>query len=298
MQQEKKTIKTISVMLDALGTSNCIDNKTAQIFIKQLEEIRLQFGADIGTISISSSFEEPESIKYILETLDRNLTGNIVIGLNFLAGSTYDYGKDILDNQGISFNANKVNTFDKYYISNPKYDNQWFALIDDSIYEDLYRQYRETHPMFMCRPNQEENMANFMIYDTETNNFDGVIEGMDYYIKTIKGMTRKEILNHQMYVLSNTELEEYFKKGNFNFLKIFFLGGHARIEDCDLVLELLRRKINNAKFSRDEKVTKEELQEFSEILDIIYKYYKENNNEMGLLKVNNVKAWPEFQARN
>lgn len=149
MQQEKKAIKTISVMLDASGTSNRIDDQSAQIFIRQLEKIRLQFEADIGTISISTSFEEPESIKYILDTLYRNLTGNIVIGLNFLAGATYDYEKYDLDNQGISFNSNKVATFDKYYISNPEYDNQWFALIDDMLCDDVYRQYRDTYPMFV-----------------------------------------------------------------------------------------------------------------------------------------------------
>ena len=298
MQKEEKAIKTISVMLDASGTSNHIDDQSAQIFIKQLEEIRLHFKADIGTISVSTSFEEPDSIKYILDILSRNLTGNIVIGLNFLAGYTYDYKKNALDNQGIGFNTDKVATFAKYYISNPEYDNQWFALIDDNLYDDVYRQYRDIHPMFVCRPTYGEHKANFMLYDTETENFDGVIEGLDYYIKTIKNMTREEILNHQMHVLSNTELQDHFKKGNFTFLKKFLSEGHARIEDCDAILELFRIKTNKASFSNEAGLSKEELQAFSDILDIIYKYYEKHNNEKGLKKINNIKAWPEFRAEN
>lgn len=285
MESEKKVPKTISVMLDVSGTSTCIDDQTAQIFIKQLEKIRLHFGADMGIISIATSFadQDSNSIRYILDTLARNLTGNIVIGLNFLMGATYDYEKDAIVDQGFGLNANKVNAFDEQYVSNPEYDNQWFALIDDSLYRGVYLQYRETHPMFMCRPTKEENKTSFMTYDTQTRDIDGVIEGLDHYIETIKNMSREEILNRQMYVLSFKDLKERIENGDFDFLKHFLSEGYAEDEDCNAILEIFRKKYNF------DGISKEELKEFSEILDLLYTYYEGKKDEMGLLKVSNFK---------
>lgn len=287
MEQEKRKLKTISVMLDASGTSGFIDDKSAQIFVRQLEVLRVQFGADIGTISISTSYNNPNKIRYILDTIARNLTKNIIIGTSFLEWETYDYQKNTTTRQEYGFNSDKVATFDKYYISNPDYDIQWIALIDDNLYDDVCYQYKETHPIFVCRPSNPETKVNFMTYDTETKDFDGVIEGLNYYIETIKDMTREDILNYQKHLLSHQDLKELIKNDDYILLKQFFGGGYANIEDCNEILELFRRKYNWRK------PTKEELQDFRDILDFVYTYYEEKNDEMGLLKVNNFKKITE-----
>ena len=49
------------------GTCDFIDDQKAKTFVQQLDDIRIKFGAELGTVSISTHFRDSSIMKDVLE---------------------------------------------------------------------------------------------------------------------------------------------------------------------------------------------------------------------------------------
>lgn len=241
---EKKGQKSIAVMLDLDGTCDGICDETAEVFVNQLEILRQKFDASYATISISTHGRYPDKIKQVLDVIASHLTSNIEIALSFYYGGIYAYNQDMNIPKGFGFNSNKEKTFASYYIDDC--DNQWFAIIDDGISEDVYKQYQDKQPMLLCRPSQDErdiSRNNFMRIDTTTNGFDGVIEGLNTYIDSIQDLKPYQILEYQknmMTHLSGHEVSKKVRNRNYEFIERYLKEGYADEDDYRDIITWLR----------------------------------------------------------
>jgi len=214
-------IKTISVLLDLSRTTDYIDNEKTIIFLNQLETLRQKFEADIATICISTHYDNTNKMKQVINTIAFNLyntchlSDTIQIGTSFYLDGTYDYKNDKEERKEINFNGSKIDTFHEYYLNSEEFDNQWFAIIDDGVSDDVYKKYKDTHLMLQCRPSSVETWVarnNFMRIDTTTSDFDGVIEILDKYTESIKDLDNQQILEKQKNILDyKDELEIIIK---------------------------------------------------------------------------------------
>ena len=288
--------KTIAVMLDLDGTTDFIDDEKAALFIRQLEIIRKKFGAELGTISISTHYRDSNKIKNVLDIFSRNLSENIEIGFSFYYGGIYNYDKDMDEPQGYDFNSSKVRTFDNYYISNFSVRNQWFAIIDDGISEDTYKKYQNSRPMLLCRPSKRDNDVaknNFMSIATKTKGFDGVLESLDTYIDSIKHLSPEQILETQrnmMTHLSSWELSDKIRNRNYSFVERYFKEGYA--DEADYSDGLTWIILTHAK----QIPTETELMQLRNIVGIIYEKFQADNDEQKLEKIKQLqKEFNQFQ---
>lgn len=287
--------KTISVMLDLEDTCDYIDDDKAAYFIKQLDEIRKQFCADYATISISTHYDSSDSMREVLDILSRNLTKNVKIGMNFYYGGRYDYENDVDIYEAYNFNSRKVETFKDYCVDDIGTKNQWFAIIDDSVYEDTYKSFQNKHPMVVCRPSQTKvnsNNINFMNLATETKGFDGVIEMMDEYMKSIKSLTRSNVLAKQKFMLrhlSSYELTKKIRDREYEFLVRYFSEGYADEDDYNDTLTWLGFTI-----SLDE-CFKKDLDNLKGLLKLLMNKFKENED---YTKINSIKVFEKIFDEN
>lgn len=289
MESMMQPSKTIAVMLDLEGTIDNIDDAKAKLFMQQLEFIRRKFGAEYGTISLSTHYSDyKEMVKY-LEILARNLSKNIKIGLNFYYGGIYDFDKKTNDHIGLDFNRDKVRTFDEYYVHDMFIQNKWFAIIDDQINEETYKKYKDNHPMVVCRPSQKEHFLkynNFMNKFTITKGFDGVLEALQSYIDQIKNLSSIQILETQrnmMVHLASYELVDKLRKGEYQYVERYFKEGFANEADYQTILNWFF--ILNCGESAD----KDELKVLNNILAMLGEKFKNNNNLDNLERVNELR---------
>ena len=295
-QENIKKTKTIAVLLDLEGTSDFIDDQKAQIFIQQLDVIRQKFGAELGTISISTHFCDSNAMRDVLEILARNTTDNIKIGYNFYYGGMYDFAQKIDIPQGYGFNEDKVATFDSFYVNNIEFENQWFALIDDRMSETEFKKYQNGHPMLLCRPSQRKAALKyncFMNVSTTTNGFDGVLEAFDIYIDSISSLTPSQILETQKNMLvhlSSHELADKIMKRDHLFVDRYFREGYADETDYRDALSWI--SFTNAKKTP----VKEELVQIRKVLESIAQNYQINNDENGMERVKKIQA--DFAKNN
>ncbi|MDE6292530.1 MAG: hypothetical protein K2L98_02485, partial [Bacilli bacterium] len=227
--------KSIAIMLDLDGTSNRIDSTTAELFMKQVDTLRIQFGGEKAYICISTHAHGYEKIKYVMDELNAFAKEGIVLSRSFYYGGMYDYVTDSSFPMGIPFNMNKVETFQKTYIDNEDLNVGWFALIDDGIAENVFKSYQFEKAMVALRPGRVSppKYNNFMYRSTSTDNFDGVVELMDEYIKDVKDMTRFDIIDKQIDMvthLSSFEIHELIRERKFNRL-IRYLKSDKTDED-------------------------------------------------------------------
>ncbi len=234
--------KSIAVLLDLEETCDFISEEKVILFIKKLENLRRKFKADVATISISTHYRDFTKIEEILEVFAPYVTNTVKIGYSFFYGGMYDYENQIaLPCYGS--NLDKVKTFSYYYLNEAEWNNQWFALIDDGMGEDTYKQFQESHPMLLGRPSQEEEELvynNFMSVASTTRGFDGVLGIMDCYIERTKNKTVKQILEAQenmMRHLSSYELTNKIRNKEYAFLLKYFKEGYADREDYGHVLK-------------------------------------------------------------
>lgn len=284
-QENIQVPKTISVLLDLEGTSDFIDDQKAKLFIQQLNNIRKKFGAELGTISISTHFRDSNTMREILEILARNTTDNIKIGLNFYYGGIYDFDKKTDIPQSYSFNRDKIGTFDYYYVNNVELENQWFALIDDRISEEAFKKYQNNHPMLLCRPSQCENGLKyncFMNVSTMTKGFDGVLEAFNIYLNSIEQLSPDQILETQKNMLvhlSGYELTDKIRKRDYSFIDRYFREGYADETDY-------RDALNWIIFTNSRQVpTKEEIIQIKNILELMTQKFQTNNDEQNIERV-------------
>ena len=191
--------RSIAIMLDLEGTSNKITDEEAEIFMKQVETLRNQFGNANAYICISTHSSTSTHIKMVFDILNKYRNENIIFGTSFIYGGMYSYEYNSITPVDFRFNVNKVETFIEYYLENYKLNIGWIALIDDSLNEDVHKSYQNIIPMVGLKPSgkKEDYYNNFMYRTTDTDNFSGVIELMDEYIKDIKGMTLDDIIEEQ-----------------------------------------------------------------------------------------------------
>lgn len=289
MENMMQPSKTIAVMLDLEGTIDNIDDDKAKLFMQQLEFIRRKFGAEYGSISLSTHYSDyKEMVKY-LEILARNLSKNIKIGLNFYYGGIYDFDKKTVEPREFDYNINKVKTFTEYYVHDMFIQNKWFAIIDDQIKEETYRQFQDNRPMVVCRPSQKETFLkynNFMNKFTMTKGFDGVLEALQSYIEQIKNLSSIQILETQrnmMVHLASYELVDKLRKGEFQYIERYFKEGFADETDYRDILNWLF--ILNCTEDAD----KDELKYLNNILAMLSEIFKNNNNLDDLERVNELR---------
>lgn len=227
--------KSIAIMLDLDGTSNRIDVTTAELFMNQVDALRKQFGEEKAYICISTHAHGYEPIKRVMDELNAFAKEGIVLSRSFYYGGMYDYYTDLNFPMGIPFNMNKIETFQKTYIDNEDLNVGWFALIDDGIAADVFKSYQFEKAMVALKPGQVSppKYNNFMYRSTSTDNFDGVVELMDEYIKDVKDMTRFDIIDKQIAMvthLSSFEIRTLIRERKFNRL-IRYLKSDKTDED-------------------------------------------------------------------
>lgn len=273
-----KNNKTIAVMLDLDGTIDFIDDEKIKIFIMQLNYLRIKFGAKQAIISISTHHNNSIRIKEILDLISKHINMYIKIGICFYYGGTYDYDKKIDTFKNGNFNYDKVRTFVSYYVNNHKFDNMWFAIIDDGISKYTYQEFQDIQPMLLARPSQNSFDVlkdNFMSISTLTKGFDGVIELLEKYIKSIEGLTATQVLETQKNMithLSSFELVNKIWKKDFYFLERYFKEGYADDADYSDTLLFLGQ-------IKKEQLTKDELLCLKRILELISNYVNAQKKE-------------------
>jgi len=118
--------------------------------------------------------------------------------ITYMSG-IYDVDNELDEVKGFGYNLNKTKVFERNYLEN--YQIEWFAIIDDSLDCSYIKYFRLERPVTICRPSQKEENAlyhdNFMCYSTMTYGFDGVIECIASYYKTIQDFSKEEILIRQ-----------------------------------------------------------------------------------------------------
>lgn len=277
--------KTIAVMLDLEGTVDYLDDSKAKIFINQLDLLRKKFGAKKGIISISTFSTHPQKIKEAFDILSPHLIDSIEIGTSFYYSGVYDYAKDMGTFKEYGFNLDKVKTFTSYYVNNSEVCNQWFALIDDTIPDYVYKEYQNRHPMLVLRPSQRETgnlKNNFMSISTTTQGFDGVIEGLNTYIESIRDFTPSQILETQKNMityLSRHELIRKFWNREYAFLERYFSEGFADESNYNDMLD------NLIYIDELQGLSMEELLHIREILRFVVQYFDETQNIESSLKL-------------
>lgn len=280
-----KKKKQIAVMLDLERTSEDITEKTAEIFIKQLEFIRHKFLAEEGRISISTHYGESDKIQKVLNILAKHTTDTIKIGLSFYYGGIFDYEKQLDLEQGYSFNRNKIKTFEMFYMDSSTVTNEWFAIIDDGISEEEYKYYQNKQPSFFCRPSKNEydlKYNSFMNIATTTKGMSGVIESLDNYIKSIENLSPEQILEKQKNMichLSGSDLVNKIRNREYKYLEQYFKEGFADKADYSDTLTWL--EITNLKMIP----TKEEREQIKRILALIEEYYQYEEETQSLAKL-------------
>lgn len=228
--------KSIAIMLDLDGTSNWIEDDTAEIFMKQVDTLRKQFGDAKAFICISTHAHGPEPIKRVLDKLAPFAHDNIILGNSFYYGGVYEYPIDTSYTMGGLFNMNKIKTFYDYYLNSEHLNIGWFAIIDDGITDSVFKTFQHEKPMVVMKPSCSSisKYNNFMHRETCTDNFYGVIELMDGYIKDVKGMDLWDVLDKQQSMLrhlSNLEINDLIRNRRFYELLTYLKSGETDKED-------------------------------------------------------------------
>lgn len=228
--------KSIAIMLDLDGTSNWIENGTAEIFMKQVDTLREQFGGAKAYICISTHAHGSDPIKSVLDKLDPYANENIILANSFFYGGVYEYQTDTTYPMGGIFNMNKIKTFCEHYIKSEHLNIGWFALIDDTISETVFKTFQDEKPMVVMKPgcSSISKYNNFMYRETCTDNFYGVIELMDAYIKDIKGMDLWDVLDKQRDMIrhmSDSEIHDLISNREFYKLLQYLKSGETDKDD-------------------------------------------------------------------
>ncbi len=231
-----KPKRSIAIMLDLDGTSNCIEDSSAEIFMKQVETLRQHFGEGKAFICISTHAHGSESIKKVLDKLVPFANENIILNNAFFYGGVYEYPTNTEYYMGVFFNTNKIKTFAEQYLENKILNIGWCALIDDSISERSFKGFQDDMPMVTMKPgcSSISKYTNFMYRETCTDNFDGVVELMDEYIRDIQDKDYWDILDFQREMLSHLsdfEIHDLIKNREFYKLLEYLKSGMTDKDD-------------------------------------------------------------------
>lgn len=286
--------KTIAVMLDLDGTCDNIDDEKAKTFLAQIDFLRQKFEAQTATISISTHYDNSNSMKKVLDILSRNLPSCVKIGLNFYYGGIYDYERKEEIPKEDRFNSDKVETFTRYFVNRIGCNNQWFAIIDDMLV-DTYKKFQDDRPMLAARPSlidgREMARNNFMSIATMTRGIDGVIEILSTYIEYTKGLTRFQIMEKQRSMithLSSWDLVGKIRKRDYAYLVRYFQEGFADKDDYSDALEWFFYT------NSDIMPSKEELINLRTIFGLLHQHFQTINEQESIAKL--LKIQSKFES--
>lgn len=277
-----KRYKAIAIMLDLDGTSTDITDDVAEMFMEQLDTLRKKFQAEVCYISISTHYGDTADYKIrpVLNCLSRHLTEHIKIGDTFYYEGTYNYEENRFYPYCPNFNRDKIKTFTEHYLHRSDFDITWFALIDDNIDENAYRDYQDDRTMLIARPSSDTEttpLGNIMSISTTTKGFAGVLKLLASYISEIKYLTPNQILERQLkieQILSKHALREKIIARDYAFLETYFCEGHAFPSDYEDTVKWLVYTNDNIS------LTLEELRHIEKILSHIAAYYRTHDHEI------------------
>ncbi len=237
LRSEPKVIpKSIAIMLDLDGTSNWMNESSAEIFMKQIDLLRKRFGNQKAYICISTHSSTPNNIKKVLDELNKFATDGIILGYSFYYGGLYDYQTDVSYYRSVPFNLNKIETFSDFYLNDENLNIGWFAIADDSLTGDVIKEYQYSKPMVGLKPvHYSKKDNNFMFRSTDTDNIMGVIELLDDYIKDTQDMDYDDVLEKQrkmVIYISPWECNKLIQKRQFDILFKYLQSDIASKEDC------------------------------------------------------------------
>ena len=272
MEKETKAFKesAIAIMLDVQGTIDDIKEDTARIFMQQLQELRRKYKAEKVIINLSSHMSSKEGLIPYLEILHRTLSPNIILGTSFYLFGTYNYekGEDVY--KGLGYNLKKEEVFENC-LDSKKYDRICMGLIDDSISPNYIAKFQHKEPIFIIRPSQkgEEKLQkdNLMCHSTQTKGFDGVLEGMDSYLHSIKDIPFEKIVEEQIRVLLPIDEEEVANlcdKRNFSLLYRYLMEREYTTYRYRLISFKLNKLFENGVI-----LEKEELELINKIIQVL-----------------------------
>ncbi len=263
-------------MLDVEGTLNGIDDEKARLFIRSLDVIRKKFQADYGTIAISTHANNAREIKRVIDIFLRNLSDSIKIGTSFFCGGVYDYKENREISRHPRFNFDKVTTFKSYYVNSFGFIGTscvWYAIFDDELEDSLIANVDRDIPVLLAKPstNSKDVAKNdIMAVSSTSKGFDGVLEIMSTYLKTIHDLTPKDIVQAQknlMMHLSSYNLTTKIIEKDYIFLKRYFEEGYADEDDYKDALDWLIMT------NRNKVCTTKELSNLIELLELICAHF-------------------------
>lgn len=187
----------IVVMLDLQGTLDGINDSSAHVFMQQVEQLRNKFSASEALLFISSQAEDERELHEGISCLKRNLLSNIKLDdCYYLNGYVNPYTMESVSVSGI--NGDKLSVLQGKYFG--KEELKFVGIIDDNILAMSVLPFQNVCPMVHIYPSQrcEEYLdTSFFSYGTMTYGFNGVVECIASYLKTIQNLDTNEIFTCQ-----------------------------------------------------------------------------------------------------
>lgn len=244
--------KSIILMLDIGSTIEEINDQTAKYFIDIINYLINYYESDNAIIFISTHDSASNRIKHYLDILNKHITPNIKIGINFYLDGTYDYNNNHTHFIEPNYNYNKTDIFEKNYLYNQEYNITWFGIIDDHIEYDYIRKFKDTTPMTIFRPSQRSPLNleedNIMCYSTYTRNFNGVIELLERKLEDTKSKNCHKLFEEQqntLLKLNNITILEIIKNKQYNLLLRYIKETNIDPKHLSLIISILSQLQEN-----------------------------------------------------
>lgn len=232
--------------------------------------MRKKFQAQKVILNVSSHLYVARPMIPYLEILHRNLLPNII-----LDDATYLYGTYRLETgeeceqaiqDGRPYNYNKTSVFKERYFHD--YDLLWFAIIDDTVNPEYIQEYKEHRPMLLCRPSQrnEDDLKydNFMCHSSLTEGFDGVLDCVDQYIKSIQLIRKENIIDTQRKMLVHLSAFQIFTlchNKEYDLLLQYIIEGKLDSDDYEQIAIVLS--------SQKDSLSQEELKDVRKVIQAL-----------------------------
>lgn len=273
-EDERKT--AVAIMLDLQDTLDGIDDEKAQIFMEQLNRLRLKYNADKIIINLSSHMNTPNGLISYLEILHRNLKPNIILDDAAYLSGTYNYETGVDDFKGFGYNLRKTSVFEEKYFR--EYNVVCHGIIDDSVSSDYIKDFKDKKPVFIIRPsllNEEElSKDNMMCHSTLTEGFLGVLECMDSYLSVIENIPSSDIVKMQseeLIHLSALEVKNSCINKNFDLVLRYVIEGKLDDDDYERVARELVWSL------KADSLTTDDLNKIRGIIEALNNYLDKNN---------------------
>lgn len=208
-------------MLDLQKTLDYISDKTANIFMTQVECLRKKFEAEEAVLFISSQTEFVGDLYESAHILERNRGANVKFANCYYLNGIYNPSTGIIQ-EIPNVNENKIQVLKQEYLNDNR--TKFFAVIDDNITIDALQAFQNERPFVLIRPSQYEGRVeadNFSCYSSYARGFDGVIDGMNRYLERISSLSANEIFAFQkqeLFMITGSYASWLFEQKEFDLL--------------------------------------------------------------------------------